>query len=110
MRIADIRRPPKKLIQALKDNVSSATAATELSRLGIRDPYMQGPVSHTPGMKIVGPAVTLQFCPSARTCTASRSTRTRRSSYTAMRSTMRAPAMWWWWTHAATCGAASSAS
>jgi len=63
MRIADIRRPPKKLIQALKNNVSGATAATELSRLGIRDPYMQGPVSHTPGMKIGGPAVTLQFMP-----------------------------------------------
>jgi regulator of RNase E activity RraA len=63
MTIQDIRRPPKKLIRALYDNVSSATAATELSRLGIRDPYMQGPVCHTPGVKIVGPAVTLQFMP-----------------------------------------------
>jgi regulator of RNase E activity RraA len=63
MTIQDIRRPPKKLIKALKDNVSSATAAGELSRLGIRDPYMQGPVCRTPGVKVVGPAVTLQFMP-----------------------------------------------
>jgi len=63
MNIQDIRRPSRKLIKALYDNVSSATAATELSRLGIRDPYMQGPVCHTPGVKIVGPAVTLQFMP-----------------------------------------------
>lgn len=63
MTIRDIRRPAKRLIKVLKENVGSATAATELSRLGIRDPYMQGPVSHTPGVKIVGPAVTLQFMP-----------------------------------------------
>jgi regulator of RNase E activity RraA len=63
MTIRDIRRPPKRVIKALMDNVGSATAATELSRLGIRDPFIQGPVSHTPGVKIVGPAVTLQFMP-----------------------------------------------
>ena len=63
MKIPDIRRPSTKLITALQEHVSSATAASELSRLGIRDSYMQGPVSHTPGVKIVGPAVTLQFMP-----------------------------------------------
>ncbi len=63
MTIPDIRRPPRRLIRALQDMVSSATAAAELSRLGIRDPYMQGPVSYTSGVKIVGPAVTLQFMP-----------------------------------------------
>ncbi len=63
MTIRDIRRPPRKLIQILRDHVGSATAATELSRLGVRDPFMQGPVSYTPGVKIVGPAVTLQFMP-----------------------------------------------
>jgi regulator of RNase E activity RraA len=63
MNISDIRRPSRKLIRALHDRVSSATAASELSRLGIRNPFIQGPVSHTPGNKIVGPAVTLQFMP-----------------------------------------------
>ncbi len=63
MNIPQIRRPSKRLVQILKEHVGSATAATELSRLGLRDPYMQGLVSYTPGVKIVGPAVTLQFMP-----------------------------------------------
>ncbi|MDP3063361.1 MAG: ribonuclease activity regulator RraA [Chloroflexota bacterium] len=59
----DIVRPSKQLIKALSDHVSSATAAGELSRLGIRDPFMKGPVTFTPGVKVVGPAVTLLFMP-----------------------------------------------
>jgi len=63
MTIKDIVRPSKQLIKALEAQVSSATAAGELSRLGIRDPFMKGPVAFTPGVKVVGPAVTLQFMP-----------------------------------------------
>ena len=58
----DIERPPKGLIESLSD-ISSATAAGELHRLGIRDPYILGPVSRLQGRSVVGPALTLQFMP-----------------------------------------------
>ncbi len=58
----DIERPSSSLIQALKD-IGSATASGELKRLGIRNAFIQGPVSMTPGASIVGPALTLQFMP-----------------------------------------------
>ena len=41
----------------------SALAAGELSRLGIRDPQIRGPLPFTPGKSVVGPALTLQFLP-----------------------------------------------
>ena len=63
MTIKDIKRPPKDLIKALAENVGSATAAGELHRLGIRDPFIKGIKSWTPGVTMVGPAVTLQFMP-----------------------------------------------
>ena len=63
MTIKDIERPRKELIKGLQENVSSATAAGELNRLGIRDPFMQGIECRTPGVTMVGPAVTLQFMP-----------------------------------------------
>lgn len=59
---SDIQRPPKELIAGLA-NIGSATATGELSRLGIRDPQIRGPISFTPGESIVGPALTLQFMP-----------------------------------------------
>lgn len=59
---SDIQRPAKELIEGLS-GIGSATAAGELARLGIRDPYIQGPVARTPGKSIVGPALTLQFMP-----------------------------------------------
>lgn len=59
---SDIQRPAKDLIEGLS-GIGSATAAGELARLGIRDPYIQGPVARTPGKSIVGPALTLQFMP-----------------------------------------------
>ena len=59
---SDIQRPAIELIEGLS-GIGSATAAGELARLGIRDPYMQGPVARTPGKSIVGPALTLQFMP-----------------------------------------------
>ena len=59
---SDIQRPAKELVEGLS-GIGSATAAGELARLGIRDPYIQGPVARTPGKSIVGPALTLQFMP-----------------------------------------------
>jgi regulator of RNase E activity RraA len=58
----DIQRPPKELIEGLK-KIGSATASGELSRLGIRNPFMLGPQPWTRGKSIVGPALTLQFMP-----------------------------------------------
>ena len=58
----DIQRPSKDLIEGLKD-IGSATAAGELSRLGVRSAHMTGPVSFHPGKSVVGPALTLQFMP-----------------------------------------------
>jgi regulator of RNase E activity RraA len=58
----DIKRPPRSLIDSL-EHVGSATATSELKRLGIRNAFLQGPVCMTPGMSIVGPALTLQFMP-----------------------------------------------
>ncbi len=57
-----ITRPDKKLIEALKE-IGSATAAGELTRLGIRNAHMQGPVAWNKGKSFVGPALTLQFMP-----------------------------------------------
>jgi regulator of RNase E activity RraA len=58
----DITRPPRALIQAL-EHIGSATATSELKRLGIRSAFIQGPVAMTPGVSVVGPALTLQFMP-----------------------------------------------
>jgi len=58
----DIERPSKDLIDGLA-RIGSATAAGELSRLGIRDPQIRGPVAFAPGKTVVGPALTLQFMP-----------------------------------------------
>ncbi|MDR3415522.1 MAG: hypothetical protein P4L83_04975, partial [Nevskia sp.] len=41
----------------------SAIASAELSRLGIRDSHICGPVSYMPGTCVAGPALTLQFMP-----------------------------------------------
>ncbi|HMP42704.1 MAG TPA: ribonuclease activity regulator RraA [Roseiflexaceae bacterium] len=58
----DIDRPPRALIDGLAA-IGSATASGELSRLGVRNPHMIGPVAWTHGKTIVGPALTLQFMP-----------------------------------------------
>ena len=58
----DIVRPDAALIDSLK-GIGSATASGELKRLGIRNVHMQGPQNMTPGLSIVGPALTLQFMP-----------------------------------------------
>jgi regulator of RNase E activity RraA len=58
----DIQRPPKDLIEGLKQ-VGSAQASSELYRLGIRDPQIRGPLPWTQGKAVAGPALTLQFMP-----------------------------------------------
>ena len=58
----DIQRPSRELIEGLT-HISSATASGELSRLGIRDSHIRGPVALTPGKSVVGPALTLQCMP-----------------------------------------------
>ncbi len=58
----DIERPPRELVEALA-HIGSATASGELSRLGIRDPHIRGPVPWTRGKALAGPALTLQFMP-----------------------------------------------
>ena len=58
----DITRPPKEIMDGLRE-IGSATAAGELSRLGIRDPHLRGITNWTPGKVAVGPALTLQFMP-----------------------------------------------
>src|SRR5258707_12862267 len=62
MKKGDTQHPRQSLIEALKE-IGSATASGELKRLGIRNPFIQGPVAMTPGASIVGPALTLQFMP-----------------------------------------------
>ncbi|WP_394618693.1 ribonuclease activity regulator RraA [Lentzea sp. JNUCC 0626] len=58
----DIVRPPAELSTALAA-LGSATASAELSRMGIRSAFIQGPVTVTPGVRVAGPALTLQFLP-----------------------------------------------
>jgi len=58
----DIVRPAQELVDALA-TIGSATASSELNRLGIRNAHIRGPVSCTPGISIAGPALTLQFMP-----------------------------------------------
>jgi regulator of RNase E activity RraA len=60
--IADIRRPPRALCEALA-RIGTATASSELSLMGIRDPQIRGPVPLVPGRSVAGPALTLQFMP-----------------------------------------------
>ena len=62
MKINNIKRPDKKLIEKLR-LIGTATASGELNRLGIKDAFIQGPISYTPGKTIAGPAITLQFLP-----------------------------------------------
>jgi regulator of RNase E activity RraA len=60
--VPDIVRPSKELVEKLA-SIGTATCSGELSRLGIRNPHIQGPVAWTPGRSIAGPALTLQFMP-----------------------------------------------
>ena len=59
---SDITRPPKSMIEALKE-IGAATVAGTLGHMGYRNPHMVGPVAQNHGKSIVGPALTLQFLP-----------------------------------------------
>jgi regulator of RNase E activity RraA len=59
---SDIVRPGPELVRGLAV-IGSATASSELNKLGIRSAHIRGPVSRTPGVSIAGPALTLQFLP-----------------------------------------------
>lgn len=43
--------------------VSTATASAMMHKMGIRQTFIASPLPRTPGRKVVGPAVTLQFMP-----------------------------------------------
>lgn len=58
----DITRPPPHLVEGLRA-IGTATATGVLARMGIRNAHLLGPVTHTPGRSIAGPALTLQFMP-----------------------------------------------
>ena len=58
----DIDRPPADLVARFAD-ISSATASGQLKHLGISDSHIAGPTARTPGNKVAGPALTLQFMP-----------------------------------------------
>ncbi|MET3601157.1 ribonuclease activity regulator RraA [Martelella mangrovi] len=65
MQIPTIERPPKELVKALAD-IGTATISGEMHKLGIRDPYICGPVPFCGNREIptiAGPALTLQFLP-----------------------------------------------
>ena len=58
----DITRPPKDMIQALKD-IGAATVASTLGHMGFKNPHMIGPLAQNRGKSVVGPALTLRFMP-----------------------------------------------
>jgi regulator of RNase E activity RraA len=58
----DIKRPPAKHMAALAA-IGTATTTSTLSRLGVRNAHICGPVAVTKGLSIAGPALTLQFMP-----------------------------------------------
>jgi regulator of RNase E activity RraA len=55
-------RPDAALLEDMRV-VSSATASATLHKMGIRQTFIQGPLPRTPGAKVVGAAITLQFMP-----------------------------------------------
>ena len=58
----DIKRPSKKIVATLKE-IGAATVSSTLGHMGIRNPFMEGPVPFNPGKAMAGPALTLQFMP-----------------------------------------------
>ncbi|MEO8529639.1 MAG: ribonuclease activity regulator RraA [Deltaproteobacteria bacterium] len=60
--IPTIERPDPALCAALAA-IGSASIASELGHMGVRQPHLQGITSHKKGVKICGPALTLQFMP-----------------------------------------------
>ena len=62
MDIAKIKRPPKDLVEKVRE-VGAATASATLAHMGIRNCFMVGPVARSPGQVVAGPCVTLQMMP-----------------------------------------------
>src|SRR5262249_8858901 len=60
--IKDIVRPARALCDALA-KIGTATASSELSLMGIRDPQIRGPYPLKSGRSVAGPALTLQCMP-----------------------------------------------
>jgi regulator of RNase E activity RraA len=60
--VTDITRPPRHLSDALA-RIGTATASSELSLMGIRDPQIRGPRPLKTGRSVAGPALTLQCLP-----------------------------------------------
>ncbi len=58
----DITRPSKDIVDRLGE-IGSATIASVLARMGIRDSQLKGIRSWTPGRSVAGPALTLQCMP-----------------------------------------------
>ena len=62
MDIPKIARPPADLVERVRQ-VGAATASATLAHMGLRNCHIAGPVSHSPGKSVAGPAVTLQMMP-----------------------------------------------
>lgn len=45
---SDIQRPPKEWVSALQD-IGAATTSSTLARMGVRSPFMVGPVARKSG-------------------------------------------------------------
>ncbi len=56
-------RPPKELIEPFWELGTAAISSALREVCGIRRAFITGPVSYTPGLKMVGTAVTLSFLP-----------------------------------------------
>ncbi|MEX0853540.1 MAG: ribonuclease activity regulator RraA [Bauldia sp.] len=59
---SDITRPPREWTEAIR-HIGAATASSTLNKMGVRNPFIVGPVSRSPGKVVAGPALTLQFMP-----------------------------------------------
>lgn len=58
----DIQRPPRHLVDALRE-LGAATIAGTLGHSGFRNPHMTGVLPQTKGKTVAGPALTLQCLP-----------------------------------------------
>lgn len=62
IKTSDIKRPSKEIVEKLR-LMGTANASGCLFRLGVRNPFIEGPTAWTPERCIAGPALTLQFMP-----------------------------------------------
>ena len=62
IKTSDIKRPNKEIVEKLR-LMGTANASGCLFRLGVRNPFIEGPTAWTPERCIAGPALTLQFMP-----------------------------------------------